>query len=74
MILSELKIGEEARIIKINCPKSVKDKLRNMGIETGKKISVLRVALFGTSVEIKSENLRLAIGKKYADQITVKYV
>lgn len=68
--LSDLKVGESARIIsfKNNFEAS---RLMTMGILPGEVIKVAQKTILGTSLFIQSENLRFALRKKEAASIIV---
>lgn len=74
MKLCDTEIGDKVKIAAVYCNEKVKAKLRAMGITSGVSAEVIRVAPFGTPIEIKSDNLRLAIGKAEAALIAVEYV
>lgn len=74
MKLCDTVIGDKVKIVAVLCDENVKAKLRAMGITAGTIAEVIRVAPFGTPIEIKSDNLRLAIGKAEAALIAVEYV
>ena len=74
MKLSGAKIGEKVKILAVGCDFKTTEKLRAMGITAGATAEIIRVAPFGTPIEIKSDNLRLAIGKAEAALIAVEYV
>ncbi len=72
MVLSQLKIGQQKRIDKINCEPKVRLRLNNMGLTEGVKVQLVRVAPFGDPIEIKVRDFYMAIRKKQAQKITVK--
>ena len=74
MKLCEIGIGDKVKIVAVGCDEKIKAKLRAMGITSGVSAEVIRVAPFGTPIEIKTNNLRLAIGKAEAALIAVEYV
>ena len=74
MKLCETEIGDKVKIVAVGCDENVKAKLRAMDITSGTIAEVIRVAPFGTPIEIKSDNLRLAIGKAEAALIAVEHV
>ena len=74
MKLCETGIGDKVKIVAVGCDGKITEKLRAMGITAGVIAEVIRVAPFGTPIEIKSDNLRLAIGKAEAALIAVEYV
>lgn len=68
--LSDLKVGERARIIsfKNNLEAS---RLMTMGILPGEVVKIAQKTVFGTSLFIQSENLRFALRRKEAASIIV---
>ena len=74
MTISEAAIGKRVVIKEIKNSPDVKERLRAMGITVGKVVTVERVAPFGTPLEIKSGNFRLAIAEKEAKKVVVEYV
>ncbi len=72
MLLSELKIGQEKRVIKISCDDKTKLRLNNMGLTQGVKVKVVRYAPLGDPLEIKVRDFYMAIRKSEAQKITVK--
>ena len=74
MKLCDVTVGKRVKIVAVLCGVKTTNKLRAMGITSGTIIEVVRVAPFGTPIEIKSDNLRLAIGKSAARLIAVEYV
>lgn len=68
--LSDLKVGERARIIsfKSNFEAS---RLMTMGILPGEVVKVAQKTVLGTSLFIQSENLRFALRRKEAESIIV---
>ena len=74
MKLSGIKSGESVKILSINCKATIMARLKSLGIDPNTIVKVVNIAPFGTPIEIKSENLRLAISKAEADKIAVEYV
>lgn len=72
MVLSELKIGELAKVVKISNVNSVKDRLTAMGLTEGVKITLVRLAPFSDPIEIKLRGFYMAIRKVDADKIYVE--
>ncbi len=71
MILSQLKIGQSAKIKQIRCNSKTKTRLASMGFTEGTVVSVVRVSPFNDPIEIKVRDFYLAIRKNEADKIDV---
>ncbi len=71
MLLSELNIGQEKKVIKINCIDKVKARLNAMGLTEGVKVTLIRIAPLGDPLEIKVRDFYMAIRKNQAEKITV---
>ena len=68
--LSELAIGEQGEVIKLNGADSLlRQRLMEMGIIRGTKISVERFAPLGDPIEINVRGYRLSLRKKEAEHI-----
>ena len=74
MKLCETVIGDKVQIVAVGCDEKTTEKLRAMGITAGTIAEVIRVAPFGTPIEIRSDNLRLAVCRSAAALIAVEYV
>ena len=74
MTLSELKVGENAKVIALKNADNIKARLKSMGLGVGTAITVINVAPLKSPIAIKCGNLRLAICRAEADKITVEYV
>ena len=72
MVLSELKIGEQAKVLKIDNEISIKNRLTAMGLTEGVKITLIRRAPLSDPVEIKLRGFYMAIRKADADKIYVE--
>jgi ferrous iron transport protein A len=68
--LSELNVGEQARIISFNNNFEA-SRLMTMGILPGEVIKVAQKTISGTSLYIQSEKLRFALRKDEAASIIV---
>jgi ferrous iron transport protein A len=72
MLLSDLGVGECAKIVRIDCKQTIAGRLRRMGLTENANISVIRKALFGDPIELKLRDFCLAIRKSVAKTITVE--
>ena len=75
MLLSELKISQKARILKLN----VKDKetrrhLLDMGLTRGTKVEVYKKAPMGDPIDIRLRDYELCISKADLSQIDVEVI
>lgn len=72
MVLAELKKGETAKVISIDNDKKIKERLNNIGLTEGVKVSLVRKAPFGDPIEIKVRDFYLALRVTDAVKIQVK--
>ena len=70
--LSELKINESAKVLKIECEPSVRRRLNDMGVFPGIEIKVVRFAPMGDPIQIEIRGYMLAIRKHEASKIIVE--
>lgn len=74
MLLSELKVGETAKIVDLNAIEpSMRKKLFNLGLLPKATIKLLSVAPMGDPLAIRCLNSTIALRKNVAHQITVEY-
>ena len=73
MVLSNLKVGEIAYITDIDTNGNIRARLNEMGLVKGTKITVLRVGINKSPIEITLRNFNLAVRKELADKIGVIY-
>ena len=73
MKLSGVKVNQKVKLISVDCEKSIKERLQNLGLTNGVSIVVKRVAPFLDPIEIEFRGFCLAIRKSVADKIIVKY-
>ncbi|MBO5068384.1 MAG: ferrous iron transport protein A [Clostridia bacterium] len=71
MILSQLRIGQSAKIKHIRCDAKTKSRLAYMGVTEGTVVTVIRLSPFNDPIEIKVRDFYLAIRKNEADKIDV---
>lgn len=73
MILSELKIGQVAKIVNINALDAVmRKKLLNLGFLPQAQIQLLRIAPMGDPIAIRCANSTIALRKSVAKLILVE--
>ncbi|MCX7794853.1 MAG: ferrous iron transport protein A [Thermodesulfovibrionales bacterium] len=74
MKLSELKIGQKAKIISINSKGMIKRRLMDMGVIAGETIKVEKVAPLGDPIDIIVKNYHLSLRKSEAEEIEVEVI
>ena len=71
MTLNELKIGEAAKVLRINGEGAVKRRIMDMGITKGTEVTVRKVAPLGDPIELTVRGYELSIRKDEAAKIEV---
>ena len=71
MILTELPLGKDARVIAVNGKGSITRRLLEMGVIPGVTVQVVKMAPFGDPIEIRVRGYNLAMRKSEADEIEV---
>ncbi len=69
--LTNLPIGEDARVISVNGEGRVTRRLMEMGIIPGVSVKVVKTAPFGDPIEVRVRGYSLAMRKNEADSIEV---
>ena len=69
--LTNLPIGEDARVISVNGEGRVTRRLMEMGIIPGVSVKVIKTAPFGDPIEVRVRGYSLAMRKNEADSIEV---
>lgn len=72
--LSQLKPGQQGKIVKITVSGQLKRRLMDMGVLVGELITVKKVAPLGDPIEVTIKNYRLSFRKKEADGIEVEVI
>ncbi|MBQ4129597.1 MAG: ferrous iron transport protein A [Ruminococcus sp.] len=70
--LKDIKVGEDATVVKLNGEGAIKRRIMDMGITKGVKIHVCKVAPLGDPVEITVRGYQLSIRKDDAQMIEVE--
>ena len=70
--LRDIKVGETAKVLKINGEGKVKRRIMDMGITKGTEIYVRKVAPLGDPVEVTVRGYELSIRKDDADIIEME--
>jgi len=74
MKLSELKAGQSAAVRKLTTTGKLKQRLADMGVLRGERISVIRTAPLGDPMEIEVKNYKLTLRREDTEQIIVEEV
>lgn len=72
MKLSELKVGQKAKIISLESEGLLKRRLMDMGIVKGEVVYVEKIAPLGDPIDIAIKNYHLSLRKKEAEGIEVE--
>lgn len=72
MTLKDVKIGETAKVKKINCEGAIKRRIMDMGIIKGTEIFVRKVAPLGDPIEITVRGYELSLRKEDAENIEIE--
>lgn len=70
--LRDIKVGETAKVLKINGEGKVKRRIMDMGITKGTEIYVRKVAPLGDPVEVTVRGYELSLRKDDADIIEME--
>ena len=71
MMLTDLPIGKDARVIAVNGAGRVTTRLLEMGVIPGVTVQVIQMAPFGDPIEIRVRGYSLAMRRSEADAIEV---
>ncbi len=74
MKLSELKVGQIAKIKSNNASGMIKRRLMDMGVVPGETIKVEKVAPLGDPIDIVVKSYHLSLRKSEADNIEVEVI
>jgi len=74
MVLSDLRPGSTARVVKVNGSGETTRRIVDMGVTSGSLIVVERIAPMGDPMEVKVRGYHLSLRRKEASQITVNPV
>ena len=72
MVLSELRKGDRAEIVRINADKVLKNRLHSFGIMRGEHLLVKGCSLARQTMEIEIEGTLIALREEEAAKIEVK--
>ncbi|MEN2994404.1 MAG: FeoA family protein [Thermodesulfovibrio sp.] len=74
MRLSELKVGQKAKIISLNTKGIIKRRLMDMGVLAGETLKVEKIAPLGDPIDIVIKNYHLSLRKAEAEGIEVEVI
>jgi ferrous iron transport protein A len=75
MNLSKLKVGEKAKVVKLNVTdKEVRRHLLDMGLTRGVIVKIKKKAPMGDPIDIELRDYELCISKRELNQIEVEVV
>jgi len=72
MLLTNLPIGENAKVVSVNGNNRITKRLMEMGVVPGVSVRVIKSAPFGDPLEICVRGYHLAMRKSEADTIQVQ--
>lgn len=74
MTLKDIKVGNTAKVVKINGEGAYKRRIMDMGITKGSQIFVRKVAPLGDPIEITVRGYELSLRKADAECVDVELV
>ncbi|MEJ5227502.1 FeoA family protein [Thermodesulfovibrio sp.] len=74
MKLSELKVGQIAKILSLSSKGVIKRRLMDMGVLSGEILRIEKVAPLGDPIDIVIKNYHLSLRKNEAEQIEVEVI
>ena len=72
MTLRDVKIGETARVVKLNGEGTVERRIMDMGLTKGVEVFVRKVAPLGDPIEVTVRGYELSIRKADAEMVEVE--
>ena len=72
MTLRQIKVGQSAKIVRLNGVGAVKRRIMDMGLTKGVEIFVRKVAPLGDPIEVTVRGYELSLRKAVADMIEVE--
>lgn len=72
MTLRQIKVGQSAKILRLNGEGAVKRRIMDMGLTKGVEIFVRKVAPLGDPIEVTVRGYELSLRKADADMIEVE--
>ena len=75
MKLDELKVGDKAKVIKLNVEnKEIRRHLLDMGVTRGVIVTIKKIAPMGDPIDLQLRDYELCISKSELDQIEVEAI
>jgi len=75
MILSELKVGQKAKIVKLNVDnKEIRRHLLDMGLTRGVEVKIKKKAPIGDPIDLELRDYELCISKSDLEQIEAEVI
>jgi Fe2+ transport system protein FeoA len=74
MDLFELRVGESGRVLSVNAPPALRERLCALGVGVGKKVCVLRYSLLKSSLMVETEETVLALRREIAKKTEVERI
>ena len=74
MVLTELKKGDKALIVKIDADRELRNRLHSFGIIPGEELEVKGCSLARQTMEIDVDRTLIALRKEEAEKIEVKKI
>lgn len=72
LTLDQLKRGQRATVMRIDCEKTLRRRLLDMGLVTGETVTLTGVAPLGDPLELSLKGYKLSLRKAEARLITVE--
>ncbi len=73
-LLTELELGEHARVAKINGSDQISQRLLEMGLTPGVDVSIIGVAPLGDPIELELRGYRLGVRRSEAARVEVENI
>lgn len=74
MVLSDIRKGDKAEIVKIHADKALKDRLSSFGVMRGEVLHVKGCSLAKKTMEIEVGSTLIALREEEADKIEIKQI
>lgn len=74
MVLSDIRKGDKAEIVKIHADKSLKDRLTSFGVMRGETLFVKGCSIGKQTMEIEVGSTLIALRADEADKIEIKQI
>ena len=70
--LRDVKVGDNARVVKLHGEGAIKRRIMDMGLTKGTEVTVCKVAPLGDPIEVTVRNYQLSIRKAEAEMVEVE--